>query len=180
MNWTAVGAIAEAIGALGVIISLLYLASQVRQNTKWSKAATRQSLADGAQRLASDVVEGDDIARILWDAMDGEHVAPHERFRLQSRCLRDLRFWDNAYYQYTQGLLTDEEWEGFRENLKLVFQFPTYREYWDRFQMMFSTSFRRELNGLLSTGQPFDLREAFSRSKEGLQSIPGEPPNQPL
>ena len=68
MDWTAVGALGEAIGAAGVILSLLYLASQVRQNTKLSKAATRQALADGAQRLASDVVEIDDIARILQDA----------------------------------------------------------------------------------------------------------------
>ena len=30
MNWTAVGALAEALGAAGVILSLLYLASQDR------------------------------------------------------------------------------------------------------------------------------------------------------
>ena len=64
MDWNAVGALAEAIGAAGVILSLLYLASQVRQNTRFSRAATRQALADGAQRLASDVIEIDDMARI--------------------------------------------------------------------------------------------------------------------
>lgn len=162
INWAAVGALADAAGATGVIISLVYLSYQVRQNTKASRAATRQALADGAQRLASDVVEVDDIARIIRDALDGNEIRPHETFRLQARCLRDLRFWDNACYQHREGLLTDEEWEGFRENLKLVMQFPTYREYWAKFQVMFSAPFRDELNALLDGPQSFDLREAFS------------------
>ena len=34
MNWEAIGAIGEIIGAAGVIITLLYLASQLRQNTR--------------------------------------------------------------------------------------------------------------------------------------------------
>ena len=168
MNWTAVGALAEAIGAAGVILSLLYLSSQVRQNTKLSRAATRQALADGAQGLASDVVEIDDIARIMQDALDGHEVKPHERLRLQARCLRDLRFWDNAYYQYTEGLLTAEEWDGFRVNLKVVFQFPFYRDYWENFQVMFSAAFRRELNSLLNDQQPFDLRDALGQGEASV------------
>jgi len=169
MNWTAVAALAEAIGAAGVIVSLIYLASQVRQNTKLSRAATRQALADGAQRLASDVVEVDDIARIMQDAMDGNEIKPHERFRIQARCLRDLRFWDNAYYQYTEGLLTEEEWDGFRVNLKLLFQFPLYREYWDHFQVMFAAPFRREVNDLVDSEQPFDMLDVFTRKERRFE-----------
>ena len=34
MNWEAIGAIAESVGAIGVIVTLVYLASQLRSNTK--------------------------------------------------------------------------------------------------------------------------------------------------
>ena len=34
MNWDAIGAVAEAIGSIGVLISLFYLAMQIRQNTR--------------------------------------------------------------------------------------------------------------------------------------------------
>jgi hypothetical protein len=40
-------------------------------------------------------------------------------------------------------------------------QFPTYRDYWDRFQVMFSEDFRAELNSLLDAESPFQLAEAF-------------------
>ena len=45
MNWEAIGAMSEAVGVLGVIISLIYLASQIRQNRKAVHAATAHSLA---------------------------------------------------------------------------------------------------------------------------------------
>jgi hypothetical protein len=33
MNWEAIGAIGEVLGALAVIVTLVYLAVQIRQNT---------------------------------------------------------------------------------------------------------------------------------------------------
>ena len=35
MNWDALAAIAEILGAIGVLASLIYLAVQIRQNTIW-------------------------------------------------------------------------------------------------------------------------------------------------
>lgn len=43
MNWDAIGAIAELLGALGVILSLLYLAAQIRTNTESSRAQMEQT-----------------------------------------------------------------------------------------------------------------------------------------
>jgi hypothetical protein len=49
MNWDAIGAIAELLGAIGVIASLIYLATQIRQsreqmfeNTRALQAGTHQ------------------------------------------------------------------------------------------------------------------------------------------
>ena len=38
MNWDAIGACAEVVGAIGVVVSLVYLAIQVRSNTSALKA----------------------------------------------------------------------------------------------------------------------------------------------
>ena len=46
MNWDAIGAIGEVVGAVGVIITLIYLAAQIRQNSKTTQADIRQSLAE--------------------------------------------------------------------------------------------------------------------------------------
>ena len=43
MNWEAVGALAELLGAFGVIASLIYLASQIRQNTNAVRGSAHES-----------------------------------------------------------------------------------------------------------------------------------------
>jgi len=41
MSWSAVAAVAELLGALAVLASLLYLANQIRQNTAVARSAAR-------------------------------------------------------------------------------------------------------------------------------------------
>ena len=54
MNWDAAGAIAELLGAIGVIRSLIYVASQVRASTVASKVELKL-------RLTQNMVDYDDI-----------------------------------------------------------------------------------------------------------------------
>ena len=52
MNWEAIGAIGEVVDAAGVISSLVYLAVQIRQNTKSvRRASARQSSEKNAVAL---------------------------------------------------------------------------------------------------------------------------------
>ena len=149
MNWEAIGAIGEILGAGGVIATLAYLAVQIRQNTKMARAATRQELAGQMQTLASDLVKVEGIADIFQKHIEGEELTPTELVRLQARAYRDFRFWDNALFQYTQGLLTDDEWRGLRENLKALVQLGAYRDYWFRERTLYSTAFQNEVASIL-------------------------------
>ncbi|MGI9328939.1 MAG: hypothetical protein ACR2PZ_27225 [Pseudomonadales bacterium] len=58
MNWDAIGAIGEVVGAAAVVITLIYLTAQVRQNNRnleeSTSSAINQSLADLNSRISSD------------------------------------------------------------------------------------------------------------------------------
>lgn len=58
MNWEAVGAVAESTGAVAVIVTLIYLSLQMRQNSRLLKASlatsTRESTNQITGLLASD------------------------------------------------------------------------------------------------------------------------------
>jgi len=149
MNWEAIGAIGEILGAVGVIVTLAYLAIQIRQNTKMARAATRQELAGQMQKLASDLVTVEGIASILQDHLEGKELTSSEYLRLGARAFRDFRFWDNALFQYSQGLLTDDEWRGLRENLKAILQIEAYRDYWSREHTLYSSAFQQEVASVL-------------------------------
>jgi Zn-dependent membrane protease YugP len=46
MNWDAIGAIGEIIGAVAVVFSLIYLATQIRISNRASRQAAEQNLLD--------------------------------------------------------------------------------------------------------------------------------------
>ena len=62
MNWDAIGAIGEVAGAIGVIVTLIYLANQLRQNTNAMRSSTYEaynqtgnSLLDFGAQFAADL-----------------------------------------------------------------------------------------------------------------------------
>ena len=57
MNWEAIGAVGEILGAAGVIITLIYLASQIRQNTRATRSQSVQSLAESGATMNAMIIE---------------------------------------------------------------------------------------------------------------------------
>jgi hypothetical protein len=51
MNWDAIGAVAELLGAIGVIASLVYLATQIRQSREQTSQNTRALRAGTYQQF---------------------------------------------------------------------------------------------------------------------------------
>lgn len=49
MTWDAIGAIGETLGAIGVIVSLIYLALQIRRSDQTARTQSMQALWDGCR-----------------------------------------------------------------------------------------------------------------------------------
>ena len=64
MNWEAIGAVGEILGALLVGVTLIYLAVQLRQNTRATRAATLQEIQRDLRRDL-------DIPLVLAEAEQG-------------------------------------------------------------------------------------------------------------
>jgi hypothetical protein len=65
MNWDAIGAVAEIVGALGVLITLIYLATQIHDNTRSLQAVSLQSVLEGPRdRYFLPMAQSGDMADI--------------------------------------------------------------------------------------------------------------------
>jgi len=149
MNWEAIGAMGEIMGAMAVVASLVYLAIQIRQSTKVARSATRNAIAESAQRLGQDFIDDTGMAEIFVKHISGEELTPIEAIRLQARCYRDMRHWENIHYQMSEGLMSEEQWLGFRKNLQALIGINAYREYWEHESDLYSESFRNEVKAVI-------------------------------
>jgi hypothetical protein len=65
MNWEALGASAELLGAIGVIVTLLYLAAQIRQSLKDTRAEALQQLSRDYMTHGAVVMQDENVGAFL-------------------------------------------------------------------------------------------------------------------
>lgn len=141
MSIMELGAIGEFLGAIGVIVTLIYLSRQIRQNThameegrRLALAQTYQMRADALQdmvvRAATSPI-GAIIVKLTENGYPGKVEAldlltPEERGRFRLWQIAQQTHWDNMHFQYQQGFLDDEYYEdAFKE--RVVRLAPTWQ-----------------------------------------------------
>jgi len=127
-NWDAVAAVGEVVGAVAVVISLVYLAIQVRQNTRVMRAAAKQSLTEATQNFIYRMSEHPDC----WvKLVAGEPAAtPEEDARMSLLVRAMLRGFESQCYQAQAGLLEPEEWRAMRSAIRDICALPGVHHYW--------------------------------------------------
>ena len=110
MNWDAIGAIGEILGALAVVTSLLYLATQIRGQNREAKVA---AVHDISQALGNHVSQLQDPEKteLLVEAMSGwDDFSPTSRLRFIGFFIPALRIFEDGYFQWRQGRLEEATW----------------------------------------------------------------------
>ena len=142
MNWDALGALAELAGAVGVIASLVYLASQIRQNTRAVRSATYQSLTDSSMSFSA-LVAGDPTLSSLFDrGMDDfSSLESDARVRFSFLMQNYLRMLENSFHQHRDGMLDEERWQRTASTLRMAVVRPGFSQWWNSPRAPFAASF---------------------------------------
>ena len=64
VNWEAISAIGQIVGAIAVVISLIYLATEVRSNARATRQAAMRSTVDSLNRFAQQIIGHADLAEL--------------------------------------------------------------------------------------------------------------------
>lgn len=131
MNWEAIGAIGEVVGALGVIVTLGYLAVQIRQNTASARVTTTQAILEATSSFsdlcASDIVLG----RVFINGTENHaSLSDDEKIRFHFLMLSYVRRIENFYQQGESGYLPAKDWLGVRLNFLGVLAQPGSQTWW--------------------------------------------------
>jgi hypothetical protein len=81
MSIAELGSLGEFISSFAVLITLIYLAVQVKQNTLTSKSTIRQSISEGAQSNLLAIVENDTMVEIMRKLNNDESLTDSEEIR---------------------------------------------------------------------------------------------------
>ncbi len=143
MNWDAVIGIAEIVGAIAVVVSLGYVAVQIRQNTKATRYQTTQNLiaanSDANYMFANN---GELAAIAMKGSYEPDAMSDEERFRFSTWFFAYYNHFDFAYHQHLNGQLDEAMWEKLAYEMPLyVSSLPGVKEWWSRDKSRFSKEF---------------------------------------
>lgn len=119
------GNFGEFVGAIAVVVTLAYLALQIRHskvaleaNTQSVQAQIAQARADNLASNYRVLMDSPHIPEIMakrFESVDDEvwaaALSPEEKMRVRYYCLLQFNDVRNQYYQYRQGLLDESIWE---------------------------------------------------------------------
>ncbi len=112
VNWEAIGAIGETLGAIAVLVTLMYLAAQIGQNTKSVTTATYDSVMSAITQTNVTVASNPDLASILLrGSLDPDSLDTEEAFRYSSIMRSYANQWLKQLRLYEQGALSARDWE---------------------------------------------------------------------
>lgn len=171
MNWEEIGVIAEVVGAVAVVISLGYLAIQVRSNTRALKASSSfdstHSWATTNEVLVSAIAGESDFqtnsnSRLVeisakfynpetkpGDMNDSESVLMSMIHRVLFQKL------EGQYYQFKHGYAEQQIWIARRDWARGILALPMGREWWN--EELKSSIYSQEFASIISNSPETDV-----------------------
>ena len=132
MNWEAIGAVGEILGAAAVVVTLLYLAVQVRHNTLATTSSTQQTHLDAWNAMSTLIIENSEVARLL-SLHDQEIAALDEaqQVRLEWFATKVFAHWEHVYSDILAGLFDPAYGNAFERYYRDITRKPVFRKFWE-------------------------------------------------
>lgn len=157
MNWEAVGALGEVGGAVGVVVTLGYLAAQVRQNSanlrhnsESLRGATELENARLAAEWNMEVAKDPELVE-LFIAVNRGGMTGQQLLRFHFLIGSLFYRFDGLYRQKERGLLADDLWEAWDQVILNNLASAEARDWWENGLHPVSVTFRAHVDRLLET-----------------------------
>ncbi len=126
MNWEAIGAVGEILGAIAVFASLFYLAIQIRGNTRQAKAAMVQSISAELAKGTDASSQNPEFAALMLKAISGEELSHVEHFRIQQFVNRCFNTYLAVQHAYDRGQLDRDYYESVCHDVNRIVAAPVF------------------------------------------------------
>jgi hypothetical protein len=154
------GDIGDFIGGIGVVATLLYLALQIRQNSRTVKAASAQAVLSSLAQSISSMSASSAASRVaVLGQTDFKELSDDEQLQFAMWILGWFRVFEQAHHQYRAGVLDPIQWKGHATQMESTMQSAVVRRWWAVRRPLFDPEFRRFIEALPADSQVPSLEE---------------------
>ena len=142
--------IAEIIGVLAIVASLIFVGLQIKQSHEIAMASTYQARSQASQNLKVAALESPELISAMTKILGGklDEITQSEFVTLDYSIAAEMSGFENLHYQYQLGFLPEEHWQKNRRDLHCWLSLPIYRDIVKYYN--YRDSFQKILDAMIS------------------------------
>jgi hypothetical protein len=149
MNWDAINAVSQLISSIAVVVSVLYLAVQLRSSTRVARVAAMDVAASALRDVTKPFMENAELGRVWRTGLENfKSLSPDDQARFFHAAHQFLKALETIHFHYVYGLLDTQLWEGWRELLRHYVATPGLEYYLSLRGSVFSQRFCKFISEL--------------------------------
>ena len=153
MNTEKVNHVVSTVASIGVLLGLLLLAYELNQNREMMRAQIRNEISQGVFDLLSLQAVNLQLADLLDRGNAGEALTSAETQMYTAYNELVFRYWENAHYQYRQGMYDEEEFSKHLDTMGSVLnESDTFMRDWCKNRLRYSAPFAAEMDSMIAGG----------------------------
>ena len=152
MNWEAISAIGQIVGGLAVVVSLIYLAREIRRNARLA----RQSSLDTLNQVAGQLAQHPHLAQLFDRGIrDLKSLEGADRVTFECFMLQWFHIFAEMYHQHLEGHLDPRLWHEVETPMRdLINARPGIQAWWRLYSKWFGEEFVNYVNQVQQTATP--------------------------
>jgi hypothetical protein len=149
INWDAIGAVGDFGGSIGVFISLIYLALQMRSSAAETRDASIHSVMELAIKFRAESYSGD-LAEIRLKAAMGETLTQLESLKFEGYLSALFELNELVFVQYQKKNLDPEYFEAWERRTSAAMSVPRIQQFWAKTKTGYRGTFVQYIDGLMA------------------------------
>jgi hypothetical protein len=162
MNWEVISASSEIVGAIAVVASVIYLATQIKSQTTESRLVATRELAEKRVEMMKFLGGDEALAEIYLRAIrDYESLEGVARFRASLLFHIMLRNAEQEFIHMGTGHADDPYLESVDRVLSKSMSSPGFRQWWRTTGEGFNNAFQAHVNELIAATEETPVSSTF-------------------
>ncbi len=167
MDWDMIGAVGEVAGAVAVVVTLIYLARQIRDSARQDRRAQYTELNRDFLQISNAVAHDESFADVFFrGAMDPSSLSPSELGRFNSSLVMMFRALEALFHYHREGGIDDWGADSTRAAMVDLIGLPGFRQYWSGRRHWYSSEFQKEVDQWLSKTSESTILSYYARREE--------------
>lgn len=149
--------VVDGVGLAAVLLGLVFVGLEIRQNTAATRAATQQAILDATLQSLWGVISNERLREVMVLARDNPDwvtATPEtsDHILLDRFYFQRFNMLENAFYHCTEGTLDARLWVGWEGWLRSLPSDPLMQHFWAKYRGGYMTDFVAYIDAALAEG----------------------------